>query len=145
MKGYLLDVNVLIALAWPNHPQHSAAHAWFAEKKVSGWGTCMVTQLGFVRVSSHPKVDGHVSTQEAIQKLLEIIAVPGHTFWPEPADGYANKTFTKTLPDTLTHGQVTDAYLATVAELNGGKLATLDRSLARTFADLSILVGSPAA
>lgn len=144
MKGYLLDVNLLIALAWPNHPQHSAAHSWFAERQPSGWGTCMVTQLGFVRVSSSPKVDHHVSTQEALQKLLEILAVPGHTFWPEPPDGYANKTFSKTLPDTLTYSQVTDAYLVTVAAFNGGKLATLDRSLTRTFTDISILVGSSA-
>ena len=25
---YLLDVNVLIALAWPNHVHHAAAHTW---------------------------------------------------------------------------------------------------------------------
>ncbi len=141
MKGYLLDVNLLIALAWPNHPQHGKADAWFAKQRDEGWGTCMVTQLGFVRVSSHPAVESHVSTPEALQKLMEIIDTPGHSFWSEPSGGYRNEEFSKTIPSTLTHGSVTDGYLATVACLNGGKLATLDRSLNKSFSAISVLVG----
>ena len=141
MKGYLLDVNLLIALAWPNHPQHARAGAWFARERGLGWGTCMVTQLGFVRVSSHPSVDPHVTTQEAMQKLKEIAETPGHFFWPEPPAGYLNVAFAKTLPNTLTHGAVTDGYLATVASYNGGKLATLDRTLTKLFSTMTVLVG----
>ena len=36
----LLDVNVLIALAWPNHVHHVAARAWFEEHREEGWATC---------------------------------------------------------------------------------------------------------
>jgi toxin-antitoxin system PIN domain toxin len=140
MKGYLLDVNVLVALAWPNHAQHAAAHEWFAKHRSDGWGTCMVTQLGFVRVSSHPAVKHSVSTQGALQKLAEIVDQPGHSFWAEPTDGYANKVFLQTLPNTLTHAQVTDGYLATVAMFNKGTLATLDRDLNRTYEKYSVLV-----
>jgi uncharacterized protein len=143
MKGYLLDVNVLIALAWPNHPQHGAAHAWFAVEHTSGWATCMVTQLGFVRVSSHPSVMHHVSTQQAWEKLLEIVALPSHSFWPEPQVGCRNQAFLETAPRVLTHGLVTDGYLATVAAVHGGQLATLDRQLARAFGPLTALVGNP--
>ena len=141
MKGCLLDVNLLIALAWPNHPQHAKADAWFAEQNKNGWATCMVTQLGFVRVSSHPAVEHHVSTQEALRKLKEIAETPGHEFWPEPPNGYLNEEFAKTAPNTLTHGAVTDGYLATVAAFNRGKLATLDRSLTKLFSSLTVLVG----
>jgi len=141
MKGYLLDVNLLIALAWPNHPQHATADAWFAEYSKDGWGTCMVTQLGFVRVSSHPAIESHVTTQEALQKLREIAGTPGHEFWPEPPGGYQNDAFARTVPNTLTHGAVTDGYLATVASCHGGKLATLDRSLAKLFGGVAVLVG----
>lgn len=133
MKGYLLDVNVLIALAWPNHAHHGKAHAWFAQERSAGWGTCMVTQMAFVRISSHPSVEHHVSTQEALGKLREIMSLPGHTFWPEPLDGYSHNEFAKTVPNTLTHGLVTDGYLATVAACHGGKLATFDRQLSRIF------------
>ncbi len=140
MKGYLLDVNLLIALAWPHHAQHALAHAWFEHHHAAGWGTCMVTQLGFVRLSSHPALEYHVSTQAALQKLREIAGLPTHTFWGEPAEGYLNEKFAHTLPNTLTHGLVTDGYLATVAACNGGKLATLDRQCARTFPKHAVLV-----
>jgi len=145
MKGYLLDVNLLIALAWPNHTQHGIAHQWFLRHRALGWGTCMVTQLGFVRISSHPAVAHHVSTQEALQKLREIIAVTGHQFWSEPTHGYAHDAFAVTIPHTLTHGLVTDGYLATVAASNQGKLATLDKQCARAFPDLALLIGAPEA
>ena len=46
----LPDVNVLIALAWPNHVHHDAARSWFAESRATGWATCPVTEAGFVRV-----------------------------------------------------------------------------------------------
>jgi hypothetical protein len=144
MKGYLLDVNVLIALAWPNHSQHGIAHEWFTKVSQNGWGTCMVTQIGFVRVSSHPAIDHHVSTQEAWKKLIDIVAVPGHSFWPEPSDGCRNDAFLKTLPGMLTHGLVTDGYLATVAAFHGGKLATCDKQLARAFSPVAVLVGRAA-
>jgi toxin-antitoxin system PIN domain toxin len=140
MKGYPLDVDVLIALAWPNHAQHAAVHAWFAQHRSVGWGTCMVTRLGFVRISSHPSLKHHVSTQDALQKLTEIVAEPDHSFWPEPSDGYANPAFRQTVPNTLTHAQVSDAYLATVALANNGALATLDRDLSQTFAQHCVLV-----
>lgn len=141
MKGYLLDTNVLLALAWPNHVQHPAAHEWFDRHAVEGWGTCSLTQLGFVRISSHPAFDFHVSTQEALEKLREIIAFPGHVFWPEAPGGYAHASLGRTLPRTLTHGMVTDAFLAGIAAFHGGKLATFDQPLARAFADCCAPIG----
>ena len=140
MTGYLLDVNLLIALAWPNHTQHAAAHRWFAQNQAHGWGTCMVTQLGFVRISSHPALPHHVSTQAALQKLRQITAMPTHKYWPEPDGGYANETFTQTTATTLTHKLVTDGYLATVAALHGGKLATFDRQCVAAFPDQCALI-----
>lgn len=141
MKGYLLDVNTLLALAWPNHVQHGAAHQWFRRESARGWGTCSVTQIGFVRISSHPAFAHHVSTQEAFGKLGEIIAVAGHRFWPEPAEGYANAFFAQTVPHVLTHGMVTDGYLASVAGFGGGKLATFDQALASALPKYCSLVG----
>lgn len=142
MKGYLLDANLLIALAWPNHTQHARSHEWFAKASTGGWGTCTVTQLAFIRVSSHPKVAPHVSTQEAIEKLREITAMTEHSFWPEPPNGFCNPAFVGTSPMMLTHGLVTDGYLATVAAFNSGMLATLDKQLVRAFARSAVYVGA---
>ena len=51
MTPYLLDVNVLIALAWPNHVHHGEALRWFEAKAVKAFRTCPMTQAGFVRIS----------------------------------------------------------------------------------------------
>src|SRR5580700_1819370 len=129
MTGYLLDVNLLIALAWPNHAQHEKAQHWFRREQGNGWGTCLLTQTAFIRISSHETLEFHVSPQEAFQKLLKIVALPNHRFLPEPENGYAHPSFSETMANTLTHRSVTDGYLATLASIRDHKLATLDRQL----------------
>jgi uncharacterized protein len=52
----LLDVNALVALAWDSHVHHATMRTWFAANSASGWATCPITESGFVRVSSNPKV-----------------------------------------------------------------------------------------
>ena len=52
----LLDVNALVALAWDSHVHHARMRAWFADHGAAGWATCPVSESGFVRVSSNPKV-----------------------------------------------------------------------------------------
>ncbi len=102
----------------------------------------MITQLGFVRISSHPAMPQHVTTQEALHKLREIIALPTHSYWAEPAEGFANRVFESTSPELLTHGLVTDGYLATLARSHDGKLATFDKQCARTFGEKIELISS---
>lgn len=139
MKGYLLDVNVLIALAWPNHTEHERVQEWFAQERSKGWATCLVTQLAFIRVSSNVAVPHHVSPSVAQRYLGEITSLPDHSYWAEPALGYAHTAFARTMSNTSTHASVTDGYLATLAVIHGGRLATLDKQLPRLF-DGAVLV-----
>jgi toxin-antitoxin system PIN domain toxin len=77
----LLDTNVLLALAWPNHQHHAAAHAWFAQNASTGWATCALTQLGFVRLSSNPAYTrSSVTPSEAASLLHEMTVHPSHDF-----------------------------------------------------------------
>ena len=46
MKRCLLDVNVLLALLWPRHEGHGAAHTWFHTQGHRAWATSILTQLG---------------------------------------------------------------------------------------------------
>lgn len=126
---YLFDVNILIALAWPQHVHHVQAHTWFERVGRQAWATCPLTQLGFVRISSNPKIiPDAVSPRAAATVLTKMVALPGHTFWADdlPVNGLAAMSGT-----ALTgHRQVTDAYLIELARHHGGVLATLDAGLA---------------
>lgn len=83
----LLDVNVLVALAWPNHVHHSAAHAWFDQVGRAGFATCSVTQSGFVRVSSNRRaIPDARSPREAREILRRITDLPGHAFWTDDTE-----------------------------------------------------------
>ena len=77
----LLDVSVLIALAWPNHVHHAAARAWFQNRRDDGWATCTLTEAGFARVSCNPSVVGHtVGPLDAIDTLANLRSLGRHTF-----------------------------------------------------------------
>jgi hypothetical protein len=84
---YLLDVNVLIAMAWPSHIHHRTAREWFLAKGAKAWATSPITQCGFVRISSNLKIIADaVSPHEAHGMLSVMTSHKGHTFWPETID-----------------------------------------------------------
>ena len=126
----LLDVNVLIALAWPNHVHHAAARAWFEERRENGWATCPLTEAGFVRVSCNPSVVRHsVTPIDAIEVLGGLTQLGSHAFWS------LDQSILR-LPESIGsrlqgYRQVTDAVLLAAAMQRGGQLATLDGGIER--------------
>jgi predicted nucleic acid-binding protein len=52
--GFLLDVNVLIATAWPTHRAHASVQRWLSRRAREGWATCPLTQTAIVRILSNP-------------------------------------------------------------------------------------------
>jgi toxin-antitoxin system PIN domain toxin len=127
MKPYLLDTNVLIALAWPNHVHHHEAQTWFSKRGAARFRTCPTTQTGFVRISSNPAFSTlAVTPGEALALLDQVTSLPGHDFWTDDIslhDALAGRLLTG-------HRQVTDAYLLALAIAHGGVLASLDRAIA---------------
>lgn len=125
MSVHLLDANLLIALAWPQHVHHGTAHDWFSKVGRRAWATCPLTQLAFIRISSNPRIIPHaVAPREALEMLQRIIAVPGHEFWPDEVAPVEAATFAS--PAFVGHRQVTDAYLLALAQHRDARLATLD-------------------
>jgi toxin-antitoxin system PIN domain toxin len=124
----LLDVNFLVALAWPNHIHHQAAVRWFEDNHERGWATCPLTQSGFVRVSSNQKVVPEARTPtEAIMLLGQLTGLDGHEFW---ADRIAIASSEYVDAERIVgYRQVTDAHLLALARDHGGKLVTFDRSI----------------
>jgi toxin-antitoxin system PIN domain toxin len=120
----LLDVNLLVALAWPNHVHHQPALAWFQRHHAAGWATCPVTESGFVRVSSNTASVPEARTpREAILILRRIVAFPHHEFWEDDASFAASSIDEIPL---VGYRQVTDTHLLMLALRRGGRLATLD-------------------
>lgn len=77
----LLDVNALVGLAWDSHVHHAAVRAWCSANRDGGWATCAVTESGFVRVSSNPKVLPSFIAVEAARGVLSALRDVGdHRF-----------------------------------------------------------------
>ncbi len=127
-ETWLLDVNVLLALAWPNHQFHAAAiSALGAHAGV--WATCALTQLGFIRLSSNRAAIAEARRPaEAAAMLARITADPRHRFlptMPAPAKAPCLSVFS----EIVGHQQVTDAYLTRVAAAHEAVFITFDRRL----------------
>lgn len=134
MTDYLLDVNVLIALAWPHHVHHRSAHHWFGQRGRNRWATCPLTQTAFVRTSSNPKIlPDAVSPREALEALKKIVGVPGHIFWPDDLSPTTMQAYESVA--LVGHRQVTDAYLLGLAQHHDGKLATFDNGISQLLTD----------
>jgi toxin-antitoxin system PIN domain toxin len=132
MNGLLLDVNVLIALLWPDHAFHKLVQGWFGRNALRGWATCPITQAGFVRIVSNPAFSPRsVLPTDALLVLDLTLQHPAHQFW---ADNVPLIDALKMVGARLVgHQQITDAYLLGLAIHKKGKLATLDQSVGDLF------------
>lgn len=123
----LLDVNVLVALGWPNHVHHRPAREWFERISAQGWATTPVTELGFVRVSSNNRViPGAAAPREAMRVLEALCEIGSHEFWPDTSR-LLRPPFD--LTGLSTSRQLTDVHLVALAVARGGALATFDRGV----------------
>ena len=122
----LLDVNALVALAWDSHVHHEAVRAWFAAKSGEGWATCPVTESGFVRVSSNPKVlPSSIGVEAARGVLSALRGVGDHSFLINDVS-----LTDADIPPIVGYRQVTDAQLLTLARRHDTRLVTFDAGVA---------------
>ncbi len=131
---FLLDINILIALADPDHQHHGKAESFFLANHRVGWATCPITENGFVRIMSNPKYPkGPDSTEAARNILRQLCAQEGHRFWPDDLS-------TRALSNLPSWKHLTDHYLLSLALHRQGKLVTLDRHI-----DAALIPGGAAA
>ncbi len=128
MSRHLPDVNVLLALLWPQHKAHGASVAWFEKSGRRSWATNPLTELGALRLLTNPAVTkGAVSASAALEALADATNRHGHEFWPLTRGISACLTpWAEHLPE---HGQWTDAMLLWQASDRGGVLVTFDAGL----------------
>jgi len=121
---HLLDVNVLLAAMWVNHPQHAKAFAWLSGKSVL---LCPLAELGFLRISTNRKAIG--APMEQARKLLE---------------KFAKDRKAERITDDLaaldsnarSSEEVTDGYLADLAAKHGARLGTFDQRISHSAVDV---------
>jgi uncharacterized protein len=128
VTGFLLDINVLIALMDPGHVQHDHAHDWFSSKGSYAWATSPLTENGVLRIIGHPRYPNSPGTPAAAAELLASLRkLPGHAHWPDDIS-LLDPQHVNTAR-LLESSQVTDSYLLALARAHGGQLATFDQRL----------------
>ena len=141
MTVSLLDVNVLLALAWPTHVHHLAAHQWFSENHDAGWATCPITQLGFVRLSMQPAVvKVPILFGDVMAALAQMTGSGAHRFWP--LEGGLAEIRDEIRARIVGHHQLTDALLLDLAVRHGGRLVTFDLRISGLLPADSVLRGA---
>lgn len=131
MTTHLLDANVLIALVVAEHEHHETASDWLAA--VGEFAVCPVVEGALVRFLL--RLGETPETAAAV--LTGVSQHPRCRFWPDSAS-YRDID----LADIRGHRQVTDTYLAALARVRDGRLATLDRALAARFPEVAVLIGA---
>lgn len=128
----LLDINVLLALAWEVHPHHDDAHSWVAAQTKSGplhVATCPLTELGFLRISMQMSgVMADLPSARAALMSLRNQPEFKHHFWPDsiaPSAAFV----TSRSPGRIGPKDLTDIYLAELAVEKKGVLATFDTKI----------------
>jgi uncharacterized protein len=124
----LLDVNLLVALAWPHHVLFPAAQRWFSVARAAGWATTSATEAGLARLSMNPSVAGQVPGWPAVMELIRRLRdVEGYRRWENDVDLAEDPVVNRAR--VVGHRQVTDVLLVAVAARHAGLLATVDRGV----------------
>ena len=124
---YLLDVNVLVALAFPGHEFHGKAHSWFRREPRRQWATCALTQAGFLRVASRMLGGSHRAVRDALAGLEKDCHSPQHEYWSVDTD---LRELSDSVRARLTgHNQITDMQLLMLAHRRAGQVVTFDSGL----------------
>lgn len=109
---------------------HGRARTWLDAAIGFGWASCPITQNGFVRIVSQPRYPNAIPPAHAVDLLARACATAHHEFWPCDISVLDPQIIER----SRVHGarQVTDGYLLALATRHDGRLATFDRSVARS-------------
>ncbi|MBW0174372.1 MAG: PIN domain-containing protein [Vulcanococcus sp.] len=135
----LPDLNVWLALVWPEHNHHRQALKYWEHQASQQILFCTVTALGLVRLVCQPKLMGDaMKTPREASALLEAfcqqpgvgMAAAEHGGW----EVFHQLVRTNNLPARL----CTDTHLAALAMANGWRLVSFDQDFKR-FEGLELL------
>ncbi len=121
---HLLDINVLLAAIWQQHPHFGKADAWLGGREVA---TCPLTELGFLRISTHKRA---LNADMTASRQLLAAFLQKHKAESIPADLPVLKSSARKSEE------LTDHYLADLAFSKGMKFATFDTGIKHKAAEV---------
>lgn len=126
-RGWLPDVNVLLALSSAQHIGYHAATKWLRGLAGSPFHLCPITEAGLVRLIGSPHVGGQslelgIEFLRTVKTMSNCVHLPISESWLELIEPFAKRLHG--------HNQVTDALLLGLAIRNDLVLVTLDRGFA---------------
>jgi toxin-antitoxin system PIN domain toxin len=128
----LPDVNVWLALTVAEHVHHAAATQWFEAPEHQRIAFCRVTQMGFLRLLTNPRVmaDAMLSPERA-WSLLDALLRDSRIFFSAEPPGL--ETFFRESTRRRQRGANfwTDAYLSAFASAAGFTIVTFDTGFDR--------------
>lgn len=127
--AFLLDANVLIALTVTDHEHHRRTVDFV--RTVPTFALCPISEGALARFIV--RIGGGQAT---VHELLSSMRSSSRCeFWADSLS-YADVD----LSNVHGHRQVTDAYLAGLAESRGARVATFDQALASTLPERTFLI-----
>lgn len=123
----LPDVNVLVALTFPDHVHHLHAGEWF--ETVAAYATTPITEAGLVRHALNPRIAGQqLFGKDALNLLRGVRQDPRAVFLADDSTLVEAHVSVTVLAG---HRQVTDLHLLNLVAAHGGRLVTFDRAIER--------------
>ena len=129
----LPDVNVLVHAHNTDSRVHEAARAWWdgCLAGTEGVGLAWVVMLGFIRISTHPRVLANPLPVGAVLDRLESWLALPHVHIPQPSERHFGR-LRSAFEELGTGGNLTtDAHLATLAMERGYVLYSTDADFGR--------------
>lgn len=129
---HLLDVNVWLALAFESHQHHPRAAEWFALAQPGSCCFCRLTQQGFLRLATMPKIMSPqaLTLTEAWQAYDDLYNDPRVVFADEPS-GIESIWRSHTQQNRYSPKVWNDAYLAAFAQAADFEMVTFDQGFAQ--------------
>lgn len=132
MRSFFPDVNVWIALAYEGHQHHASATAWFVRLNGEPVYFCRFTQLGLLRLLTHPSVmrEDVRNQTEAWRTYDAFLQDERVSFHAEAEPEQIESSLRRLTANSRSLSQQwPDAYLAAFARAAGLTLVTFDRGL----------------
>ena len=127
----LPDVNVWLALVDENHIHHTRAVAYWQSESFPEVAFCRVTALGFLRLSTHPKVLSRSLTCDEAWNIYDRYRSEEEVAYIDDSAAIDPGFRELSCEVNFLHHLWTDAYLSALAQFKNCRIVSFDRNFER--------------